>query len=93
MPHALAVYKHFKGIPPEGYDVHHINGDATLLENDNLSNLIAVPKIWNRNYFPHLAREFKLPESRITEVYVKLVDAVSTDDLFKEVCRHLLTST
>lgn len=92
-PHALAVYRHFKGEPPEGFHVHHINGNSILLENDNPDNLIAVPSVWNRTYFPLLSKEFELPESQITKTYMKLVDLVTERDLFREVCHDLYSLT
>ena len=91
--HALAVYKHFKGLPPPGYHVHHINGNASQLESDHPDNLIAIPKIWNFTYLPVIAKGFNVPESRVTKAYIKLVDKTSPDQLFKEICLHLCQET
>lgn len=90
LPHARAVYEHFVGEIPKNYHVHHKNGSAEKLEYDNPDNLIAIPKVWNLHYLPWLANGFYVPESKVTECYVKCVDKFTQKDLFKEVCRMLV---
>jgi hypothetical protein len=91
--HALQVYKHFKGQPPFEHDIHHINGDATKFENDHPDNLIAIPKNWNRNYLPTLAREFKVHESKVTEIYLNFVNVTHPFELFGKICYTLYNLT
>lgn len=91
LPHARLVYLEYKGEIPEGYVIHHINGDSKKIENDNPDNLLAVPEIWNRAFFPWLAQGFNIHESKVTEFYMKYMNDFSDEDLFFYVCKDLVT--
>lgn len=88
--HARVVYEYFHGPIPDGWRIHHKNGDPTKLEHDHPDNLIAVPEVWNLWYFPALAKGFGIPESHVTDVYLGLVDTVAGENIFAEVVRILL---
>lgn len=88
--HARAVYEYFKGEIPKGYDIHHINGDPSLIENDHPDNLLAVPHVWNFIYFTALSKGFNVHESIVTAAYIKVIGLVPEEDLFTAVCKELV---
>lgn len=88
--HAKAVYEYNFGKVPDGFVVHHKNGNPSLIESDCPNNLIAIPKDWNLNYLPVLARGFGFEESFVTEIYCRIANKVSEDKLFQELCRLLV---
>ena len=90
IPHARLVYKHYFGNISDEYVVHHKSGSAEKIEDDRPDNLILVSKTWNLHYFPHLAKGFNVPESKVTECYIKVSEIHQQEEIFKEVCRMLL---
>ena len=89
-PHARMVYEHHYGIIPEGFVVHHKSGTADKIEDDRPENLMLVSKVWNFRYFPWLAQGFGVPESQVTDCYIKAVEKYPQHEVFKEVCRMLV---
>lgn len=88
--HSRVVWEYFNGQIPEGWHIHHRNGSHSNLEDDNITNLKAVPSLWNLHYFPWLTKGFNLPQIVISEVYEKFVDKVEEHNLYKEICRELI---
>jgi hypothetical protein len=86
--HARIVWEQTHGPVPEGFHVHHKNGEPALLENDRLENLMLLTKEWNSYFMVNLAKGFRVPESRVTEVYL-LVEHMPYENRFREVCRIL----
>lgn len=89
--HAKAVWEYHFGLVPEGYEVHHRDGRHREVEDDRPENLLAVPRTWNRDYFPSLQSGFGVTCQQVTDAYVEAVNRSNEDDLFAEVCRILLT--
>lgn len=89
--HAKMVWEYFNGTVPQGYVVHHKNGNPSEIESDRLDNLMLLKNVWNFQYFPTLARGFDLPESIITSMYCEIEnrDNLSDDILFSELCYKL----
>jgi hypothetical protein len=84
------VYEHYFGKITDDSVVHHKGGTAENIENDNPNNLMLVSKTWNLHYFPWLAKEFNLPESDVTDCYIKAIETFPKEKVFEEVCRMLL---
>ena len=89
MTHASAVYTHHFGPVPEGYHIHHKNGQHTTIEDDRPENLIAVPAIWNARVFPTLAMGFNVPEAVVTTAYMKVIERVPEEHVFRALCEEL----
>lgn len=87
--HARAVWESVNGPVPEGFHVHHKNGDPSILENDRPDNLMLLTGQWNLHFMPRLAEGFGIPESQVTEAYLK-VEHLPYEERFPEVCRLLL---
>jgi hypothetical protein len=88
-PHARMVWEYFKSPVPEGFRVHHKNGDPTRLEDDRLNNLMLLTEEWNLKFMPDLALGFGIPESEVTKIYLQ-VEHLPYERRFPEVCRFLL---
>ena len=84
------MYEHHFGPITDDSVVHHKSGTATKIEDDDPNNLMLVKKIWNLHYFPNLAKGFDVPESVVTECYIKATQMFPEAEIFKEVCRMLL---
>lgn len=89
VPHAKLVWEQTYGAVPDGYHVHHKNGDSIPLENDRLDNLMLLTKEWNCYFMVNLARGFQIPESQVTEAYLR-VEHFPYEQRFREVCRILV---
>ena len=87
-PHARCVYEHHFGKLEENFVVHHKSGSAVDINEDRPDNLIAVHREWNLNHFPWLAKGFDVPESLVTEFYIKALNKEC--DIFTEVCKSLI---
>jgi hypothetical protein len=87
--HARVVWEHHNGPVPDGYHVHHKNGDPTDYHNDCIENLMLLTAEWNLDYMPKLARGFGVPESEVTSAYLK-VEHLPYSERFPAVCRLLL---
>ena len=87
--HAKMVWESYNGSVPEGFRVHHKNGDPSLLENDNPENLMLLTSEWNLNFMPQLARGFGVSEDRVTKAYLR-AESLPYEKRFPEVCRILL---
>jgi hypothetical protein len=81
------VYLHYKGPIPNGYSIHHIDGNPL---NDHPNNLLAVPFRWNSDYLPSIAKPLELPESVVTQVYMRLVDTVPEQELYRTVIKDVI---
>ena len=88
VPHARIVWEQSNGPVPEGYHVHHKNGDSIPLENDRLDNLMLLTKEWNCYFMVNLARGFCIPESRVTEAYLR-AEHLPYEQRFRTVCKIL----
>ncbi len=91
-PHARAVYEHFIGAIPKGWEVHHKSGSANNIEDDKPENLMAIPKLWNWRLLPFISHYFGVPESIVTESYIVTINAgLKTDqEIFRKICELLL---
>lgn len=69
--HSRAVWEHFNGPIPDGYVVHHKDGNHTAIEDDRPENLMLLTDNQNARLFPALALELGVPESVITECFLK----------------------
>lgn len=92
--HAKAVYKHHFGEIPEGYVVHHKDGNHSKISDDRPENLMLLPDEWNLRFFPVLAKGFGVSEEVVSDLYLTL-DYVSLDKnvLFSELCSKLIEHT
>jgi hypothetical protein len=89
VPHAKLVWEQTFGSVPEGFHVHHKNGDPIPLDNDRLENLMLLTKEWNCYFMVNLARGFQIPESRVTAAYLR-VEHLPYKSRFAEVCKILV---
>ena len=89
-PHAKIVWEYLKGIIPEGFRVHHKNGDPTEIISDRLENLMLLSEEWNLKFMPDIALGFGIPESEVTAAYLH-TENLPYEDRFPEVCKLLLT--
>ena len=88
-PHAKIVWEHFNGLVPEGFRVHHKNGDPSSIESDRPDNLMLLTEEWNFEFMPRLAKGFGIPEADVTKTYLQ-VEHLLYSQRFPEVCRLLL---
>jgi hypothetical protein len=86
------VWEYFRGPVPEGFRVHHKNGDPTRLEDDRLDNLMLLTEEWNLRFMPELALGFRIPESEVTKAYLQ-VEHLPYEQRFSEVCKLLVKET
>ena len=53
----VVVWEHFNGPKPEGYDIHHIDGDK---DNNEIDNLFCITRIEHRRYhYFHMTEEHR----------------------------------
>jgi hypothetical protein len=83
------VWEQTHGAVPNGFHVHHKNGDPTLLVNDCLENLMLLTKEWNCYFMVNLARGFQIPEAQVTEAYLQ-VEHLPYEQRFAAVCKILV---
>lgn len=90
IPHARAVYEYNFGVVSSEFVVHHKNGKHESVEDDRIENLMLLPKIWNMQYLPYLAKGFNVEEAIVTECYIKAIKTCSDKNLFIEICKLLI---
>jgi hypothetical protein len=88
VPHAKAVWEQTHGPVPEGFCVHHKNGDPKNIMNDCLGNLMLLTWEWNVRFMPVLALGFGIHEAQVTEAYCK-IEYLPYEQRFPEVCKLL----
>lgn len=89
--HAKAVWEYYNGPVPEGYEVHHIDNNHSNLQDDRPSNLVAIPRKWNRDFIPTLVEGLGVDCEEITKAYLSGADrGLSDQDLFKYVILKVL---
>lgn len=88
--HAKAVYEYHYGSVPDGYEVHHIDGQHALIEDDRPENLVAIPQVWNRDYITVLITGLRVSSEIVTRIYLEVREEYPEAEQFKEVCKRLL---
>jgi hypothetical protein len=83
------VWEFHNGPAPDGYHVHHKNGDPTDYHNDCIENLMLLTQEWNLDYMPKLARGLGVPESEVTRAYLRAAH-LPYAERFASVCLILL---
>lgn len=89
--HAKAVWEYYNGPVPSGYEVHHINNKHSDLQDDCPTNLIAIPREWNRDFIPTLIKGLGVECKDITEAYLEgVAEDLNGPCLFKYVVFKVL---
>lgn len=90
--HAAAVYRHYFGDIPKGYAVHHKDGKHSEISDDRPDNLMLLPRNWNWQIVPFMARNFGVSEEDVTRCYIKAYEKYKPSVvIFRGLCAALVS--